>query len=51
LCDFRRQLQAVIRGLMSEAAKMEHEIARIEGLADRWVKRRKGEGKQLALGI
>jgi hypothetical protein len=51
LHDFRRHLQGVIRGLMSEAAKMEDEIARIEGLADRWVKRRKGKGKQLALGI
>ena len=51
LQDFRRQLESVIRLLTSEATKMENELARIEGRADRWVKRRKGEGKQLALGI
>jgi hypothetical protein len=51
LRDFRRQLESVIRLLTSEATQLETELARIEGLADRWVKRRKEEGKQLALGI
>jgi lysylphosphatidylglycerol synthetase-like protein (DUF2156 family) len=47
----RRELEGVIRGLKREAAIMENELARIGTLADRWVRKRKGEGKQLALGI
>ena len=51
LRSVRRELEGVIRGLASEAAMMENELARIEAQADRWMKRRKGEGKQLALGL
>jgi hypothetical protein len=51
LSDVRRELEGVIRGLKREAAIMENELARIGTLADRWVRKRKGEGKQLALGI
>ena len=51
LKDVRRELEEVIRGLRREATIMERELARIETLADRWVRRRKGAGKQLALGI
>jgi hypothetical protein len=47
----RRELEGVIRGLTREAAMMENELARIEAQAERWVRRRKGEGKQLALGF
>ncbi len=49
LRSVRRELEGVIRGLAREAAMMENELARIEAQADRWMKRRKGEGKQLAL--
>ena len=51
LRDVRRELDGVIRGLLREATMMENELARIGTLADRWVRRRKGAGKQLALGI
>jgi hypothetical protein len=51
LRDVRQELEGVIRGLRREAAIMENELARIGTLAVRWVRRRKGEGKQLALGI
>jgi hypothetical protein len=51
LRDVRRELEGVIRGLRREATIMENELARIGTLADRWVRRRKGAGKQLALGI
>jgi hypothetical protein len=51
LRSVRRELEGVIRGLAREAAMMENELARIEAQADRWMKRRKGEGKQLALGL
>jgi hypothetical protein len=51
LRSVRRELEGVIRGLKREAAMMEHELARIEAQAERWVRKRKGEGKQLALGF
>jgi hypothetical protein len=51
LRNVRRELEGVIRGLLREASMMENELARIEALADRWVRRRKDEEKQLALGI
>jgi hypothetical protein len=51
LRSVRRELEGVIRGLMREAAMMENELARIEAQAERWMRRRKGEGKQLALGF
>jgi hypothetical protein len=51
LRSVRRELEGVIRGLAREAAMMENELARIEAQAERWVRRRKGEGKQLALGF
>jgi 5S rRNA maturation endonuclease (ribonuclease M5) len=51
LRDVRRELEGVIRGLRREATTMENELARIGTLADRWVRRRKGPGKQLALEI
>jgi hypothetical protein len=51
LRDVRRELEGVIRGLRREATIMENELERIGTLADRWARRRKGEGKQLALGI
>jgi len=51
LTDVRRELEAVIRGLKSEAMTAENELARIEGYAERWVKRRKGVERQLVLGF
>ena len=51
LRSVRRELESVIRGLTREAAMMENELARIEAQAERWMRRRKGEGKQLALGF
>ena len=51
LRSVRRELGGVIRGLAREAAMMENELARIEAQAERWMQRRKGEGKQLALGF
>jgi hypothetical protein len=51
LRSVRRELEGLIRGLLREAAMMENELTRIEERAERWVKRRKGEGKQLALGF
>jgi hypothetical protein len=51
LRSVRRELEGVIRGLMREAAMMENELTRIEAQAERWMRRRKGEGKQLALGF
>ncbi len=51
LRDVRHELEAVIRALTREATTMENELARIGALADRWVRRRKGEGRQLALGF
>jgi hypothetical protein len=51
LRSVRRELEGVIRGLTREAALMENELARIEGQAERWMRRRKGEGKQLVLGF
>jgi hypothetical protein len=51
LRSVRRELEGVIRGLTREAAMMENELARIEAQAERWMRRRKGEGKQLALGF
>lgn len=51
LRSVRRELEGVVRGLTREAAMMENELARIEAQAERWVRRRKGEGKQLALGF
>lgn len=51
LREVRRELEGIIRGLIREAGMMENELARIGTLADRWVKRRKEEGKQLALGF
>jgi hypothetical protein len=51
LRSVRRELEGVIHGLTREAAMMENELARIEAQAERWMRRRKGEGKQLALGF
>jgi hypothetical protein len=51
LRDVRRELEGVIRGLGREAAMLENELARIEERAERWARRRKEEGKQLALGL
>ena len=51
LRDVRRELEGVIRGLAREASMMENELARIEERAERWMRRRKEEGKQLALGF
>jgi hypothetical protein len=51
LRSVRRELEGVIRGLTREAAMMENELARIEAQAERWMRRRKGEGQQLALGF
>jgi hypothetical protein len=51
LRNVRRELESVIRALTREATTMEHELARIGALADRWVRRRKGEERQLALGF
>jgi hypothetical protein len=51
LRSVRRELEGVIRGLAREAAMMENALARIEAQAERWMNRRKGEGKQLALGL
>jgi hypothetical protein len=46
-----RELEGVNRGLLREATLLETELARIEERAERWMKRRKGGEKQLALGI
>jgi hypothetical protein len=51
LRDVRRELEGINRGLRREMTVMENELKRIEALAQRWVRRRKGEGKQLALGL
>lgn len=51
LRDVRRELDGVIRGLLREATMMENELARIEALADGWIKRRKGAERQLVLGF
>jgi hypothetical protein len=51
LRDVRRELEGVIRGLAREASMMENELARIEERAERWMRMRKEEGKQLALGF
>ena len=51
LRDVRRELEGVNRGLLREAKLLENELARIEERTERWVKRRKGVEKQLALGI
>jgi hypothetical protein len=51
LREVRRELEGIIRGLRREATTMENELARIGTLADRWVRRRNGAGKQLALGL
>jgi hypothetical protein len=51
LRSVRRELEGAIRGLTREATMMENELARIKAQAERWVRRRKGEGKQLALGL
>ena len=51
LRQVRRELEGVNRGLLREATPLENELARIEEQAERWVKRRKGGEKQLALGI
>jgi hypothetical protein len=51
LREVRRELEGVNRGLSREATLLENELARIEERAERWVKRRKGGEKQLALGI
>jgi hypothetical protein len=51
LREVRRELEGVNRGLLREATLLETELARIEERAERWVKRRKGGEKQLALGI
>ena len=51
LRSVRRELEGVIRGLTREVAMMENELARIEAQAERWMRRRKEEGKQLALGF
>jgi hypothetical protein len=47
----RRELEGVIRGLLREATMMENELARIETRTDQWMRRRKREEKQLALGF
>jgi hypothetical protein len=51
LRSVRRELEGAIRGLRREAVMTENELARIEAQAERWVRTRKGEGKQLALGF
>jgi hypothetical protein len=51
LRSVRRELEGVIRGLTREVAMVENELARIEAQAERWMRRRKEEGKQLALGF
>jgi hypothetical protein len=51
LRDVRRELEGVIRGLTREATMMENELASIQIRADRWVLRRKGAERQLALGF
>jgi hypothetical protein len=51
LREVRGELEGVNRGLLREATLLENELARIEERAERWVKRRKGGEKQLALGI
>ena len=51
LRDVRREMEGMNRGLFREAITMESELARFEERAVRWVERRKGTEKQLALGI
>ena len=47
----RRELVGVINELARDAAILQHELQKIETKANRWVQRRKGAEKQLALGI
>ena len=49
--NVRRELEGINRGLRHEMTIMENELARIEALAERWLRRRYGEAKQLALGL
>ncbi len=51
LKNVRRELNEVVSELAREAALLERELRRIETRANRWVERRRGEQKQLALGI
>ncbi|MBV9105391.1 MAG: hypothetical protein JO313_05135 [Verrucomicrobia bacterium] len=51
LRNVRRELEGINRGLRREMTIMENELARIEALAERWLRRRNGEAKQLALGL
>jgi hypothetical protein len=51
LRDVRRELEGINRGLTRELTTIEKELAKIEALTRRWVQRRKGEGKQLALRL
>jgi hypothetical protein len=47
----RRELEGVVSELARDAALLERELRRIEAKANRWVERRRGAEKQLALGI
>jgi hypothetical protein len=47
----RHELEGVIRGLEQEASMLEDGLARIAERAERWVRRRQGAQRQLALGI
>jgi hypothetical protein len=47
----RHELEGVIRGLEQEASTLEDELARIAERAERWVRKRQGAQRQLALGI
>jgi hypothetical protein len=47
----RRELETLVRGLAREVSMMENELAKIEARAERWVRRRNGMEKQLALDL
>jgi hypothetical protein len=51
LKSVRRELDGVVSELARDAALLERELRKIETKANRWVERRRGVGKQLALGI
>ncbi len=51
LKSVRRELDGIVSELARDAALLERELRKIEMKANRWVERRRGVEKQLALGI
>jgi hypothetical protein len=47
----RRELESLVRDLSREASMMENELAKIEARTERWIRRKSGMEKQLALDL